>query len=66
MEGEISMRTCNKEPIGGTPMSHSNYTMLRNIRVIDLYSTPPVQIAKFTRTCSRRVKAMIELSRWKR
>lgn len=47
-------------------MSQADYTMLRNIRVIDLCRASPAQIAAFTRTCPKRVKAMIEMARWRR
>lgn len=43
-------------------MSHAEYTMLRNIKVVDLWRMQPHQVAAFAQTCSGRLRAAIEIA----
>ncbi len=43
-------------------MSHAEYIMLRNIKVVDLRRMQPNQVAAFAKTCSWRLRATIELA----
>lgn len=43
-------------------MSHAEYIMLRNIKIVDLWRLRPDQVAAFANTCSRRLRATIEVA----
>ncbi|RML40524.1 hypothetical protein ALQ95_200191 [Pseudomonas syringae pv. ribicola] len=47
-------------------MSHAEYIMLRNIKVVDLWRMQPQQVAAFAQTCSGRLRATIELAMLRR
>ncbi|KPY27053.1 hypothetical protein ALQ60_200248 [Pseudomonas syringae pv. papulans] len=47
-------------------MSHVEYIMLRNIKVVDLWRMQPNQVAAFAKTCSGRFRATIELAMHRR